>query len=200
MNKNSQKLLLKEGTTQELEIVTSNRIPKDFFITTGVGESDITVHAGSYHLALKEAGIERCNIMVYSSILPGIATEIQKPPQDKLVHGSVLESIMANATGNKGERVTAGVIFGWLFDKNTGKKYGGLVCEYHGSGKEEECVDSLKASLREMYENGYSDQFGMKDIRVVTKSFVPKKKFGSALVALCFVNYVFPVIGITGQN
>jgi arginine decarboxylase len=200
MNKNSQKLLLKEGTTQELKIITSTRIPKDFFVTTGVGESDITVHAGSYHLALKEAGIERCNIMTYSSILSGIATEIPKPPQDKLVHGSVLETIMANSTAKKGERATAGIIFGWLFDKNTGKKHGGLVCEYNGSGTEEECADSLRKSLREMYENGYSDQFRMKDIKIIEKSFVPKKKYGSALVALCFVNYVFPVLGITGQN
>ena len=200
MNRNSQKLLLKEGTTQELKIITSTRIPKDFFVTTGVGESDITVHAGSYHLALKEAGIERCNIMTYSSILSGIATEIPKPPQDKLVHGSVLETIMANSTAKKGERATAGIIFGWLFDKNTGKKHGGLVCEYNGSGTEEECADSLRKSLREMYENGYSDQFRMKDIKIIEKSFVPKKKYGSALVALCFVNYVFPVLGITGQN
>jgi len=200
MNKNSQKLLLREGTSQDLKIITSTRIPKDFFITTGVGESDITVHAGSYHLALKEAGIERCNIMVYSSILPGIATEIPKPSDDKLVHGSVLESIMANATGKKGERVTAGLIFGWLFDKNTGKKHGGLVCEYNGSGTEEECADSLRKSLREMYENGYSDHFRIKDLKLITKSFVPKKKYGTALVAMCFVNYVFPVLGITGQN
>ena len=52
------------------------RIPKDFFITKGVGESDITVHAGSYHLALRQAGIEMCNIMTYSSILPGVANII----------------------------------------------------------------------------------------------------------------------------
>ena len=200
MNKNSQKLLLKEGTSQELKIITSTRIPQDFFITTGTGESDITVHAGSYHLALKEAGIEQCNIMCYSSILPGIATEIHKPEHDKLVHGSVLESIMANSTATKGKRATAGIIFGWLYDKSTGKKLGGLVCEYNENGTEEEAEDNLRKSLQVLYENGYSDRYHLKDTKLITKSFVAKKKHATALVALCFVNYVFPVLGITGQN
>jgi len=198
MNKNFQKLLLKEGTSQELKIITSTRIPKDFFVTTGVGESDITVHAGSYHLALKEAGIEHCNIMVYSSILPAIATEIMKPDADKLVHGSVLESIMATSTNKKGQRTTAGIIFGWLYDKHTGKKYGGLVCEYHENGTEQQATEQLKKSLNVLYENGFSEKYHLKDIKIITRSFIPKKKYGTALVALCFVNYVFPILGITG--
>ena len=52
------------SSTQELQgIVVGNRIPKDYFVTKGHGESDITVHAGSYHLALKQANIETFNIM-----------------------------------------------------------------------------------------------------------------------------------------
>ena len=39
-------------------ILLGNRIPKDFFVTEGTGQSDITVHAGSYHLALRDAGID----------------------------------------------------------------------------------------------------------------------------------------------
>ena len=58
-------------------ILIGNRIPKDYFITKGIGESDITTHAGSFHLALKEAGIETANIVTYSSIMPSIA--IKKP-------------------------------------------------------------------------------------------------------------------------
>ena len=42
------------------------RIPKDYFITKGHGESDITIHAGSYHLALRDAGIEMCNLVYVS--------------------------------------------------------------------------------------------------------------------------------------
>jgi arginine decarboxylase len=197
VNSDSQKLLLKKSISKEMQIVTSTRIPKDFFITTGIGQSDITIHAGSYHLALKDAGIERCNIMSYSSILPGIATEISKPNPDTLIHGSVLETIMAQSNATKGKIATAGIIFGWLYDKNTGKKYGGLVCEYSGNETEEKCAENLKKSLKELYANGHSEKFILKDFKLITKSFKPTKKYGTAIAALCFVNYVHPVLGIT---
>ena len=86
-----------------LSLVVGNRIPRKFFWTSGVGESDITIHAGSYHLALKEAGIEKFNIMVYSSILPSIAVESSKPVNDEVVYGSVMETIMAVSSGESGK-------------------------------------------------------------------------------------------------
>jgi arginine decarboxylase len=67
-------------TGQEILGVTLGcRIPKEYFETSGKGESDIAIHAGSYHLALKDANIEKYNIMTYSSILPGIARLIPQP-------------------------------------------------------------------------------------------------------------------------
>lgn len=173
-------------------LVIGNRIPKDFFIAKGEGESDITIHAGSFHLALKDAGIEAYNIMTYSSILPNIATEIKNP--GPLVHGSVMETIMAVSNVKKGERATTGIIFGWLHDKKTKKRYGGLVAEYNGNLTEAAAIEELNESLQELYTNGFSDKYDLKDIRVISNSFVPKKKFGTCLVALCFVNYIFPVL------
>jgi arginine decarboxylase len=179
-------------TEDNKKIVFGNRVPKDYFITKGKGESDITIHAGSYHLALKDADIEMCNIMTYSSILPGIASEIKRPK--KLVHGSVMETIMAVANCKKGKKGTAGITFGWLYDKKSGKKYGGLVCEYNGSLSIKEAEEQLRESLNELYINGYSDKFDLKDIKIISESITPKKKFGTAIVALCFVNYEFPII------
>jgi arginine decarboxylase len=173
-------------------VIVGNRIPKDYFITTGAGESDITIHAGSYHLALKDAGIEVGNIMQYSSILPGIATEIERP---QLTHGEVVESIMAISHSKKGKSATAGIIFGWLHDKSTGAKYGGLVCEHNGNFSKAEVENRLKASLNELYVNGFDDTYDLRDIRIISRSFVPKKKYGTALVALCFKNYVVPIVG-----
>lgn len=170
------------------ETVTGNRIPRSFFLTSGVGESDVTIHAGSYHLALREAGIEMCNIITYSSIMPAIAREIEKP---KLVHGSVMETICAVADSKKGKRATAGIIIGWLYDN--GKKYGGLVCEYHGCDTEEKAKRLLRMSLNELHQNGY-EHMELKDIMLNTRSFVPKKKFGTALVAICFTDYVHPLV------
>jgi len=177
---------------QSKNLVIGCRIPKKFFITGGIGESNITIHAGSYHLALKDAGIEMCNIMTYSSILPNIASEIKRP--SKLVHGSVMETIMAVANSKKGQRSTVGIIFGWLYDKKSGKKYGGLVCEYNGHIAEAVARKQLAQSIRELYTNGFSDDFDLRDIQTVSKSFIPKKKFGTAIVALCFTTYVVPVL------
>lgn len=168
-----------------------NRIPKDFFATRGKGESEITIHAGSYHLALKDAGIEMCNIITYSSILPKIAEKKARP--SKLVHGSVMETIMAVSSSEKGTRCTAGIIWGWLYDKN-GRKQGGLVCEYNGSLTSEEASRQLRMSLEELYQNGYSEKNEMKDIELIVDSMVPQKKYGTVLIALCFVNYIYPVL------
>ncbi|HLG24670.1 MAG TPA: pyruvoyl-dependent arginine decarboxylase [Candidatus Nanoarchaeia archaeon] len=179
----------------EIGVVIGCRIPRKFFWTSGIGESDITIHAGSYHLALKEAGIERYNIMVYSSIMPGIAIESpSKPTSEEIPHGSVMETITAVKSGVRGERLTAGIVYGWLYSRETGKKYGGLVCEYNGNDIEADAKDSLKRSLNELYTNGFSEEYDMKDIRIQTRSFVPKKKFGTAMVVIGFKDYVYPIV------
>jgi len=174
------------------KILFGNRIPKDFFVTSGTGQSDITVHAGSFHLALKDAGIESYNIMSYSSIMPAIATQIEKPKE--LPHGCVLETIMACANADQGHRATAGIIIGWLYDKETGEGYGGLVAEYSEGGTEEHAKEILRKSLDELYLNGFSEKFELRDIQTMVRSFVPEKKHGSALVALCFTSYEHPII------
>ncbi|MBN1989855.1 MAG: arginine decarboxylase [Bacteroidales bacterium] len=173
-------------------IVTGNRIPKEYFETKGTGESDITVHAGSYHLALKAASIERYNIMTYSSILPSIATRIGKPKA--LTLGAVMESIMSVYTAEKGEQATAGIIYGWLYNKRTNTKFGGLVCEHYGSYGLTELNHLLNASLEELYVNGFSNEYNLREITYLTESFTPKKKYGTALVALCFTSYYYPVL------
>lgn len=194
----NQKVLLKKDVAIDSDqfaqnLLIGNRIPRDYFITRGTGQSDITIHAGSYHLALREAGIEMCNIMCYSSILPKIATRIERP--EKLEHGSVMETIMAVSDAEKGQRATVGIIYGWLYDRETDEKYGGLVCEYNGHDPLNQAEDQLKASLNELYVNGFNDKYRLDDTYLISESFVPEKKFGTALVALCFVNYVFPVLG-----
>lgn len=173
-------------------LVIGNRIPKDYFVTQGTGESDITIHAGSYHLALKSAGIEMANIMTYSSIMPAIANEVPRPAE--IIHGSVMESIVAVSSGLKGQRLTAGIVYGWLYHKKSEKKYGGLVCEHNGNYPVDEIERLLTSSIQELYENGFEQDFDLRDIKYITQTFIPQKQFGTALVAICFTNYFFPLI------
>src|SRR3989344_5088231 len=186
------------SSTGQKAVIVGNRIPKDFFVTGGKGESDITVHAGSYHLALKDAGIECYNIMVYSSIMPSIAQEVPKPTTP--VHGAVMECITAVAHSKKGERATAGIIYGWLYNKKTGQRYGGLVCEHNGSYSLKDIEAKLRASLDELYFNGFSEEYDLKDIRILKETFTPKKEYGTALVAICFTNYEVPLLADVTRN
>ena len=173
-------------------LVIGNRIPKDYFITKGTGESNITIHAGSYHLALKNAGIEKANIMTYSSILPAIANKVEQPAN--YTHGAVMETIMAVANGSRGEFVTAGITYGWLTNRLSGESYGGLVCEHNGNYSEEELNYRLNASLNELYINGFEEDYIMDQKYHITESFIPEKSYGTAIVAICFTNYIYPII------
>ena len=184
-------LVQKKSYAKEVQgILIGNRIPKDYFITKGTGESNITVHAGSYHLALQAAGIEMVNILTYSSILSRFANKISKP--DYIEHGAVMETIMAISNGNKGERLSAGIIYGWLYDRESGDKYGGLVCEHNGHDTIEGLKHKLESSISEIYYNGFETRYSLNNIEIITESFVPEKEYGTSIVALCFTNYIIP--------
>jgi arginine decarboxylase len=194
MEKNLTIEKLLENSFQTTGFFTGNRIPARYFETTGTGESDIAIHAGSYHLALKSAQIEMANIMTYSSILPGIAERIERP--DHIVHGAVMESIMSVCNAGKGEPATAGIIYSWLYDRKDRSRFGGLVCEHEGNYDKQELERKLKASLEELYYNGFSEQFVLGEPHILSESFIPRKAYGTAITALCFTSYYHPVINI----
>lgn len=150
------------------------------------------MHAGSYHLALKDAGIETQNIITYSSILPSIANEIKKP--NNLIYGSVMETIMAVGNTTEGNFATAGISYAWLYDKKTNEKYGGIVCEHEGNYSIRDITYKLNASINEIYFNGFSEKYDLKNQKIITNSLKVQKRFGTAIVALCFVDYSIPII------
>jgi hypothetical protein len=60
-----------------------NRIPYEYFITKGKGESNagsegLPYETGSYDAALNNAGIENCNVIEYTSVIPTEAKQISK--------------------------------------------------------------------------------------------------------------------------
>lgn len=169
------------------------RVPKEFFIASGSGESDITIHAGSFDEAMRDAGIENYNLMHYSSIMPAGAVEV--PPPRDAVHGSVLETIMAVSNSECGVRATAGIVVGWAYDRRTGKKIGGLVAEHSSNEDEEHARRILKASIANMFKNRYDEETAeLRDVRIITKSLVPNKRYGTAMVVIGFTSYEVPVI------
>ena len=185
-------------------ILVGNRIPFEYFLTKGIGESSITVHAGSLDGAMKNAGIENYNLLKYTSIMPGIARLVDRPKRDsfevdykgarKIVHGSVCEAIMAQADCMIDDRATAGLVIGWIYDKETNKRYGGLVAEYSGSDEEDEATADLEKMMNRMARHRMEDRknLELRDVKVTTASIVPKKKHGTAIVAIGFLTYVIP--------
>ena len=163
------------------------RVPKSYFITKGAGESRHAMHAGSYHLALYQANIHTQNIMVYSSIIPKDVIEVDQP--NDMEFGAVLECIMSVCSGRYGEKLAAGIAYTWLYDEDD-NKIGGLVVERNGSFDEDTLVEVLNDSLYELYNKTFNE-YSIKDseIEYVTKVFTPDDVYGTALVAMCFIDY-----------
>lgn len=169
-----------------MNVRISNRLPVEFFPTKGAGDSDNQIHAGSYHIALFEAGISDYNIMTYSSVLPANARRVDYVTAKKPPFGSELMTIMATAHGEQGDTISAGIIYGWLYKGDT--KIGGLVCEVSGKMDESSLLIKLNAAIHELHERTYS-QYRLKDLTWMTHTHHVKMKYGTCLCALCFTDF-----------
>lgn len=192
-----------------------NRLPYEYFITQGKGESNagskgLPYETGSYDAALFNAGIQNTNVIEYTSVMPTESKEISREEGLKrLQWGEVLECIKAQANGKRGSKISAAVITTSVTDPN-GKYLGGFACEYSGSGTKEEAGKSLMDSIVGMIERrGYGimknpslfkDNITDKGYKIYPgKHFVYEdlkvtKEHGSVFTAICFVSYMFPVL------
>lgn len=194
-------------STQVSAEVFGNRIPKDYFVTAGKGDTDIGPgddpwETGSYDLALMDAGIENFNVMLYTSVLPPESKEISIEEARKFFHhGAVVEVIMASVNGVKGNTLCTGVGRIQVKRKSDGKHIGGFAAEYekvHKSRisieKAEELTNkmlhiSLMGEVNRRYNSDEYEFFG--ETHKVS-CFKVKNKFGTSLVALAWVNYIYP--------
>jgi arginine decarboxylase len=196
--------------------VLGNRVPYEYFITKGKGESNagsagLPYETGSYDAALNVAGIENANVIEYTSVIPKDATEISKEEGLKrITWGEVLECIKAQSNGKRGSKISAAIMTTNITDPN-GKYLGGFACEYSGSGTRKEAEDSLASSIKGMiqrrgfgvikgetklYEDNVTDTgykihpgavFEYENLDV-------KEEHGSVFTAICFVSHKYPVL------
>jgi len=195
-------------------LVLGNRVPYEYFLTKGKGESNagsegLPYETGSYDAALNDAGIQNSNVIEYTSVIPVGAIEIPREEGLKRINwGEVLEVIKAQANGKRGEHISAAVMTTTIIDPN-GNYLGGFACEYSGSGTRKEAEDSLIISISgmikrrgygnikgqaKMYKDNITDTgyrihpgkiFYYDDIDV-------KEEHGSVFTAICFVSYRYP--------
>ncbi|VVB53674.1 Pyruvoyl-dependent arginine decarboxylase [uncultured archaeon] len=155
-------------------------LPKRFFVTVGRGTST-TSALNAFDNALAAAGIDRCNLVPVSSILPTDAIQI---PPVKIPAGTITFCVLSRYDGF-GKEGAAGV--GWTRGeiKKTRDRFG-MVAE--GSGKTTKDVESeLKNKLQEMAKS--RSMTLQKDIQtaVTPTGKVPEKTFCSAIAAVIFV-------------
>jgi arginine decarboxylase len=204
-------------------LLLGNRVPYEYFITKGKGESKagsegLPYETGSYDAALNDAGIQNTNVIEYTSVIPTEAKVISKKEGLKRIRwGEVLECIKAQSNGKKGSKISAAVMTTTIVDP-TGKYIGGFACEYSGSGTRHDAEKSLAESIAGMIKRrGFGNIVGetkmYKDNKTDTGYIIhPGKVFeyeyldvglehGSVLVALCFVSYrFFKVFNSSGKK
>jgi len=111
----------------------SSNVPKKIFFTKGVGTHKEELH--SFELALRDAGIEKCNLVQVSSILPpGCKVVSRTQGLKELKPGALSYCVMSRCCSNEPRRLlVASVGCAIPADKNT---YG-YISEHHTFGQTE---------------------------------------------------------------
>jgi len=106
-------------------------IPKRMFFTKGVGYHRNQLQ--SFELALRDAGVERCNIVTISSIFPPDCKIISREAGiEQLRSGEITFTVLARNSTNEPNRVISAAI-GMARPKNA-KQYG-YISEHHAFGE-----------------------------------------------------------------
>jgi len=114
-------------------------VPRQVFLTKGVGKHRNRLQ--SFELALRQAGVEKCNLVRVSSIMPPKCRIISKTRGlAQLQAGQVTFVVLAEESTNEPSRmVGAGIGIAQPADKNI---YG-YISEHHGFGMKENRISDL---------------------------------------------------------
>ena len=118
-------------------------VPKKMFFTKGVGAHKAELR--SFELALRDAGIEKCNLVHVSSILPPECKVISKNEGLKeLYPGMITYAVMSRCNGNEPHRLIAASI-GCAVPAD--KQAYGYLSEHHAFGQNEKVAGDLAEDL-----------------------------------------------------
>ncbi len=111
--------------------MTMDMIPKQIFFTKGVG-----IHKdklASFELALRKAGIEKCNLVYVSSIFPPQCKIIPKTKGLKFIRpGQITFCVMARSETNEPNRLISSAV-GLAVPKD--REHYGYISEHHSFGE-----------------------------------------------------------------
>lgn len=178
-----------------------NFIPKKVFFTRGVGYH--TEELASFELALRDAGIEKFNLVTVSSIFPPHCEIISKKEGLKLLQpGQITFCVMSKLTSNEPHRLIVASV-GCAIPKE--KNVYGYLSEHHRFGQNEQEAGDYAEDLATMMlattlgiefdEDANWDEkrqvWKISDKIVITSSIaqeaiVPKNKYATVLAAAVF--------------
>ncbi|MDX9701736.1 MAG: arginine decarboxylase, pyruvoyl-dependent [Candidatus Auribacterota bacterium] len=118
-------------------------VPKYMFLTKGVGCHREKL--SSFELALREAGIEKCNLVTVSSIYPPQCEIIEREEGLKMLKpGEIVFCVMARNDTNEPDRLTSASI-GLAVPKD--KKQYGYLSEHHAFGENDQVTGDYAEDL-----------------------------------------------------
>ena len=118
-------------------------IPKYFFLTKGVGKHKEKLQ--SFELALRAAGIEYCNLVNVSSIVPPGCKLIPKTRGLKMLHpGEITFVVLARTATNESNRLLASSVGVAIPSK---KSQYGYLSEHHSFGETDEVAGDYAEDL-----------------------------------------------------
>ena len=118
-------------------------VPKKMFFTKGVGNHKVELR--SFELALRDAGIEKCNLVHVSSILPPECKVISKNEGLKeLVPGEITFAVVSRCEANEPHRLIASSI-GCAVPADP-HAYG-YLSEHHSFGQNEKVAGDIAEDL-----------------------------------------------------
>lgn len=122
-------------------------VPNKVFFTRGVGHHKDELR--SFEIALRQAGIEKCNLVTVSSILPPQCKIISQNEGLKLLHpGGITFAVIARCCTDEPRRhIAAAIGCAVPHDRDN---YG-YIAEYHGFGKNQreagDYVEDMAAAM-----------------------------------------------------
>ena len=118
-------------------------IPKYFFLTKGVGKHKEQLQ--SFELALRDAGIQHCNIVNVSSIVPPGCKIISKEQGLKMIRpGEITFIVFARNSTNEPHRLIASSIGVAI---PSGKNNYGYLSEHHSCGQPDDKAGDYSEDL-----------------------------------------------------
>jgi arginine decarboxylase len=118
-------------------------IPRYFFLTNGVGRHKDSLQ--SFELALRDAGIQHCNLVNVSSIIPPCCRAIKREKGLEMIEpGQITFVVLAKNSTNEPHRLIAASVGAAIPSRKTDYGY---LSEHHSFGKTDEAAGDYAEDL-----------------------------------------------------